>query len=133
MTGQIGDVSEMVGKIQRLEEELRGVTLRLDQSERGNRRMRLAGAGAGVLAAAILLIAGGAAQVSNRVARLDVVGPNNDVRVSISVNPETGSTGMEVFAVDGRRVVFLGTSANGTPNLSIYDPTGQNVIRSVTP
>jgi hypothetical protein len=131
MTGQIGDVSEMVGKIQRLEEELRGVTLRLGESERGNQRMRLAGAG--VLIAAVLLIAGGAAQLSTRVARLEVVGPNNDVRVAISVNPDNGSAGLEVFGTDGRRVVFLGTSATGTPNLSIYDPSGQNVIRSVAP
>jgi hypothetical protein len=131
MMGQIGDVSEMTEKIQRLEEILQRVTLRLDQSERGNRRMRLAAAG--VLIAAVLLIAAGAAQLSSRVARLDVVGPNNDVRVSISVNPDNGSAGMEVFGTDGRRVVFLGTSANGTPNLSIYDPSGERVIRSVAP
>jgi hypothetical protein len=131
MMGQTGDVSEMVGKIQRLEEELRDVTLRLDKSERGNHRMRLAGSG--VLIAAVLLIAGGAAQLSNRVARLEVVGPNNDVRVAISVNPDNGSAGMEVFGTNGRRVIFLGTSSTGTPNLSIYDPSGQNVIRSVAP
>jgi len=114
-----------------LEEDLRRVTRRLDDSERARRRARKAGAG--VLIASALLLVGGAAQLANRVARLDVVGPNDDVRASISVNPENGSAGLEVFGINGRRVVFLGTSANGTPNLAIYDPSGQAIVRSLTP
>jgi hypothetical protein len=131
MTGQSGDGAEWAERITRLEEELRGVTLRLDNSERAHRRVRKAGAG--VLIATVLLLAGGAAQLANRVARLDVVGPNNDVRASISVNPDNGSAGLEVFGMNGRRVIFLGTSRDGTPNLAIYDPSGQAIIRNVLP
>src|SRR3954469_4647227 len=98
MTVQIGGETDLAGTLVRLEEQLQDVTRRLDRSERDNRRMRRVGAG--VLIAAALLIAGGAAQLANRVPRLDVVGPNNDVRVSISVNPENGSAGLEVFGLN---------------------------------
>jgi hypothetical protein len=131
MMGPIGDGSELVEKIHRLEEELRGITLRLDKSERGNRRMRLAGAG--VFIATILLFAGGAALLGDRVARLDVVGPNNDIRASISVDPNSGSAGLEILGLNGRRVIFLGTSQDGIPNLAIFDPTGQRIVREVAP
>ncbi len=131
MTGRSGIGVDWVERIGRLEEELRGVTHRLEESERAHRRMRRAGAGG--LIAAVLLLAGGAAQFAGRVPRLDVVGPNNDVRAAISVNPEYGSAGLAGFGVNGRRVVFLGTSEDGTPNLAIYDPSGQAIIRNVLP
>lgn len=131
MTGRSVDEAGWVGRIDRLEEELRGVTRRLEESERAHRRLRRSGAGA--LIASVVLIAGGAAQLVGRVPRLDVVGPNNDVRASISVNPENGSAGLEVFGMNGRRVVFLGTSEAGTPNLAIYDPSGQVIVRNLLP
>jgi hypothetical protein len=57
MTGQSGDGAEWAERITRLEEELRGVTLRLDNSERAHLRVRKARAG--VLIATVLLLAGG--------------------------------------------------------------------------
>jgi len=131
MTGHIEDPSILEGKVVLLEEELRSLALRLDRSERGYRRLRRAGAG--VLATAVLLLAGGAAQHVGLVPRLDVIGPANEVRVSISVNEETGSAGLEIFGLNGRRVAFLGTSHDGIPNLALYDPAGVAIVRSFTP
>ena len=90
-------------------------------------------AGAGLLVATVLLSAGGAALLQQGVPRLDVIGPNNDVRVSIRVDPTNGSAGLEVLGVDGRRALFLGTSKDGLPNLALYDPTGQRIVREVAP
>ena len=81
----------------------------------------------------VLLSAGGAALLQQGVPRLDVVGPNNDVRVSIRVNPNNGSAGLEVLGVNGQRAIFLGTSKDGLPNLALYDPTGQRIVRELTP
>ena len=131
MTGRVEHDAGWAERIARLEDELHDLTRRLEDSERARRRSRRAGAG--VLAVAALLIAGGAAQFANRVPRLEVVGPNNDVRASISVDPVNGSAGLEVFGLNGRRVIFLGTSAEGTPNLAIYDPSGQAIIRNILP
>ena len=83
--------------------------------------------------AVLLMVAGGAALHGGLVPRLDVLGPANEVRVSISVNEETGSAGLEVFGLNGRRVAFLGTSHEGVPNLALYDPAGVAVVRSITP
>jgi hypothetical protein len=131
MTGYIGDRSDLTGKVARLEEELRSLALRLDRSERGLRRMRRVGAGS--FAAVVLMLVGGAAQLGTRTPRLDVVGPNDDVRVSISVNQASGSAGLEVFGLNGRRVLFLGTSAEGVPNMALYDAAGQGIVRTFTP
>ncbi len=131
MTGHIEGQSELAGKVIRLEEELRSLAHRLDEAERGSRRWRRAGAG--VLAMAALLVAGGAAHLGGLVPRLDVVGPNNDVRVSIGVNPATGSAGVEIIGLNGRKVAFLGTSDEGIPNLALYDPAGVAVVRSFRP
>ena len=131
MTGHIENSSDLAGRVVQLEEELRRLTLRLDRSDRGYRRLRRAGAV--VMAAAVLLLAGGAAQLGGLVPRLDVVGPTNQVRISLSVNEETGSAGLEIFGVNGRRVAFLGTSHTGIPNLALYDPEGLAVVRSFTP
>jgi hypothetical protein len=132
MIGQDGEVAGLAGQVDRLEAELRKLTLRLDESERGHRRLlRLSGTGAFLLT--VLLFAGGAALLQQGVPRLDVVGPNNDVRVSIRVDPNNGSAGLEVLGVDGRRALFLGTSKDGVPNLALYDPTGQRILRELTP
>ena len=83
--GPVGDMSDLLEKIDRLEQELRGMGRRLDRSERSGRRMaRLAGIGA--FLAAALLVAGGAALVQ-QFNRVDVIGPNNDIR-----NPRWPST-----------------------------------------
>jgi len=132
MIGQDGDLPGLVGQIDRLEEEIQRLALRLDTSERDHRR-RMREAKTGLFLATILLFAGGAALLVERVTRLDVIGPNNDVRVSMSVDPNTGSAGLEIFGVNGRRVIFLGTSRDGLPNLAIYDPTGQRIVREVAP
>ncbi len=105
---------------------------RLDASERGHRRLiRLSATGALLLM--VLMIAGGAAFLQQGASRVDVFGPNNDVRVSIKVDPNNGSAGLEVLGLNGRRVIFLGTSQAGLPNLAIYDPTGQRIVREVAP
>jgi hypothetical protein len=132
MTGHIGNPSDLAGKVIRLEEELRSLALRLDKSERRHRRLRRVSAG-GLATAAVLLLAGSAAQFGGLVPRLDVIGPANQVRVSISVNEETGSAGLEIFGLNGRRVAFLGTSHEGIPNLALYDPAGVAIVRSFTP
>jgi len=132
MIGQDGDVAGLAGQVDRLEAEVRRLTLRLDESERGHRRL-LRLSGTGLLLAIVLLFAGGAALLQQGTPRLDVIGPNNDIRVSIRVDPNNGSAGLEVLGVNGRRVIFLGTSQAGLPNLAFYDPTGQRIIREVAP
>ena len=132
MIGQDGDVTGLAGQVDRLESEIRKLTLRLDESERGHRR-RMRVAGAGLLVATVLLSAGGAALLQQGVPRLDVIGPNNDLRVSIRVDPNNGSAGLEVLGVNGQRAIFLGTSKDGLPNLALYDPTGQRIVREVAP
>ncbi len=89
--------------------------------------------GTGAFAATVLLLAGGAVLIGQQVNRLDVLGPNNDVRLAMSVDPISGSAGLEIFGVNGRKVIFLGTSREGLPNLSMYDPTGRVIIREVAP
>lgn len=131
MTGHIENPSDLAGHVIRLEEQLRSLAHRLDQAERGNRRWRRAGVAA--LATVSLLVAGGAAHLGGLVPRLDVVGPSNDVRVSIAVNQATGSAGVEIFGLNGRKVAFLGTSDEGIPNLALYDPAGVAVVRSFRP
>ena len=132
MIGQDGDVTGLAGQVDRLESEIRRLARRLDESERGHRR-RLRLSGAGLSVATVLLSAGSAALLQQGVPRLDVVGPNNDLRVSIRVNPINGSAGLEVLGVNGQRAIFLGTSKDGLPNLALYDPTGQRIVREVTP
>jgi hypothetical protein len=132
MIRQDGEVAGLEGQVDRLEAEVRRLTLRLDESERGHRRLfRLSGTGAFLFT--VLLFAGGAALLQQGTPRLDVVGPNNDVRVSIRVDPNNGSAGLEVLGVNGQRAIFLGTSKDGLPNLALYDPTGQRVVRELTP
>ncbi len=129
--GQIGDASHLAEKVDRLEESLRHMTLRLERAEQhGRRRARLAATAA--FGAAMLMFAGGALFVQ-QVTRLDVIGPNNDVRLAMSVDPITGSAGLEIFGVNGRKMIFLGTSRDGLPNLSMYDPSGLRIIREVAP
>jgi hypothetical protein len=132
MIGQDGDVTGLAGQVDRLEAEVRRLALRLDESERGHRRL-LRVAGTGLLLATVLLSAGGAALLQQGTPRLDVVGPNNDVRISIRVDPNNGSAGLEVLGVNGQRAIFLGTSKDGVPNLALYDPTGQRILRELTP
>jgi hypothetical protein len=131
MVGPIGDVSGLVEKVDRLEEELRILTLRADESARRHRR-GLRAAGLGAFVAAVLLCGGGAALVQ-QFNQVNVVGPNNDVRVSMKVDPITGSAGLEILGVNGRRVIFLGTSQEGLPNLAIFDATGQRIVREIAP
>src|SRR5436305_15050233 len=122
MIGQDGEVPGLAGQVERLEAEIRRLTLRLDESERVHRRRsRLFGTGA--FLAAILLFGGGAALLQRAYPRLDVVGPNDDIRVSIRVDPNNGSAGLEVLGVNGRRAIFLGTSKDGLPNLALYAPS----------
>ncbi|WP_435007925.1 hypothetical protein P12x_005189 [Tundrisphaera lichenicola] len=124
-------VSEIQLRVDQLQTLLRDVSDRLDRSERRHRRrFRLAVVGG--CSAALLLMAGGAAYVQ-QFTRLDVIGPSNDIRVSTTVDPVSGSAGIEILSVEGRRVIFLGTTRDGLPNLSMYDPTGQKIVREVAP
>src|SRR5438270_10120236 len=111
------DAPGLAGQVDRLEVEIRGLTLRLAESERRHRRLLRLG-GTGAFLATVLLMAGGAALLQQGTPRLDVIGPNNDIRVSIRVDPNNGSAGLEVLGVNGRRVIFLGTSQAGLPNLA---------------
>jgi len=131
MNGPTVDVSALLDRIHRLEEDLARVNLRLDRSELARPCLsRLAGAGA--FLTAVLLFVGGAA-FAQRFDRLDVVGPNNDVRLSMGVDPVSGSAGLEIFGLNGRKMIFLGTSREGLPNLAMYDPTGERIVREITP
>ncbi len=130
-TLDLNETKSLDHQLMQLRTELHEVTGRLARAEQTLRQNRRRWVGA--LVTAILLIVGGAAQLANRFPRLEVVGPNNDVRVAVSVNPDNGSAGLEVFGLNGRRVAFLGTSAEGTPNLALYDPAGQAIVRSFTP
>ena len=49
------------------------------------------------------------------------------------MDPNNGSAGLEVLGVNGQRALFLGTSKDGLPNLALYDPTGQRIVREVAP
>jgi len=132
MIGQDGEGTGLAGQVERLEAEIRRLTLRLDESERARRRRwRLCGTGA--FLASILAIGGGAALLQTGVPRLDVIGPNDDIRVSIRVDPNNGSAGLEILGVNGRRAIFLGTSKDGLPNLALYDPSGQRIVRELAP
>jgi hypothetical protein len=128
---QDNDSTDLAQVVQRLEEGLGEMRVRLDRSERAHRRLRRIG-----LAATVILIStflAGAALIGDQVTRLVVVGPNNDPRINLEVNPATGSAGIEILGTNGRRVLFLGTSANGTPNLAIYDALGVQIVREVAP
>jgi len=132
MIGREGEVVGLTGQVDRLEAEIRRLAMRLD--EPGRRPPRLGRlSGTGFFLAAILAVSGGAALLQQATPRLDVIGPNNDVRVSIKVDPNNGSAGLEILGVNGRRLIFLGTSQTGLPNLAFYDPTGQRIVREVGP
>jgi len=64
---------------------------------------------------------------------VDVVGPNNDVRVSMAVDPTGGSAGLEIFGPNGRKLSFPGTSREGLPDLVFYGPTGGRIVREFGP
>jgi hypothetical protein len=84
------DPNDRIGNLDR---EVRALGLRLEASLRRARRITLIAA----FSIGVLVFVGGAALVDGQFTRLLVLGPNNDVRVDMNVNPIDSGAGINLW------------------------------------
>jgi hypothetical protein len=126
-TNIASDVSDRIGELER---EVCALRLGLDASRRRVRRI------ASVVACslALMVFAGGASLMRDAfVGRVDVLGPNNDLRASINVNPEDSGVSINLLDVKGVRRLLIGVDPKGNPEIVFFDPTGQKEAKAIRP
>src|SRR4051794_31875049 len=97
---------DAVDKIGELEREVQALSMRLEAASRLVRRV----AAVATCSLAVVVFAGGAALVAEQFSRVEVLGPKNDVRVRIDVNPQNSGAGIGLLDVNG--VLRLGIGVN---------------------
>ena len=122
------DPNDRIGNLDR---EVRALGLRLLEASSSCRARRITLIAA--FSIGVLVFVGGAALVDGQFTRLLVLGPNNDVRVDMNVNPIDSGAGINLFNANGRRVLLIGVNPKGTPEIVFFDPTGQNEVKAMRP
>lgn len=118
-----------VDRIGELELEVRALNARLEVSLRRTRRIAILA----VCAIVVPVVAGGASFVRDQFTRMEILGPNNDVRIAMNVNAKDSSAGIALNNAEGKRVLLLGVDPQGTPEIVFFDPTGTKIAKAIQP
>lgn len=120
-------ISELSERARLLEDQVRELGARLEESRHRARRGFLA-----LLCSTALVVVAGGAYAVDRIKRLEITGPRDDLRVAIGVNEANSSAGLEVYGTEGGRRLFVGVSPNGTPVIEFFNAEGRS-LRAITP
>jgi hypothetical protein len=119
--------TDPLDRIGELERQVQTLGLRLEASLRHARRFRLIAA----FSIVVLVFVSGAALVESQFTRLQILGPNNDVRVDMNVNPIDSGTSINLLNTQGVRVLLIGVDPKGSPEIVFFDETGRRAVKAV--